>query len=225
MNNRIWSLLILFCLFSCVSCRKIIVENNFDKSFGSENTRDLEKYVERFEELVLIPNYPTGTLTEKYKLFAKACSEKGVLDALPATQLYLSDFRKSQAWYEVYAQVDSVWVGKYEQLDARVIYHSEDGVKNIGTIGYPTRRVSDIDSLKTAILKWQVWNNRGKYINALKKIRTQNAFINEYYRLKTTVGEISSQLFCDMLIRYNLDFENKLIRSIIAVEFARIQVN
>lgn len=225
MRNKIWSLLFLFCLFSCNSSKQTIIENSFEKSFGSQNSKDLEEFVERFEELVLIPNYPIGTLAEKYRLFAKSCLEKGVIDALPTTQVNFSEFRESQAWNEIYAQVDSVWVGKYEQLDARVIYNSEEGVRNVGTTGYPTRRISDIDSLKTAILDWQVWNNHGKYINALKKIRLENAFFDEYYRIKTTVGEISSQLFCNMLERHNLDFENELIRSIIVVEFARIYIS
>jgi len=210
---------------SCGSTKRTVEIDTFEKSFGLKNSKDLEKFVQKFEELVLTPNYPTGDLTEKYKNFAKTCLEKGVVDAFPVINGAFEEFRETQAWNEIYAQVDSVWTGKYEQLSARVIYNSEKGTKNIGTTGYPTRRISDLDSLKTSILKWQVWNNYGKYVEALEKVKKESLFLEEYYQIKTTVGEISSQLFCDMLQRHNLDFENQLIRNIIAVEFARIYVS
>ncbi|PQJ15787.1 hypothetical protein [Aureicoccus marinus] len=225
MKSKTWTLLFLcFCL-SCGSVKRTDNTDIFEKSFGLKNSKDLEKFVQKFEKLVLTPNYSTGDLTEKYKDFAKTCLEKGVVDALPAINGALIEFRETQAWNEIYAQVDSVWTGKYEQLSGRIIYNSEKGTKNIGTTGYPTRRISNLDSLKTSILKWQVWNNYGKYVTALEKVKKGNAFIEEYYQVKTKVGEISSEIFCDMLRRHNPDFENQLIRNIIAVEFALLYVS
>lgn len=225
MKKGIWIFLAILLFLNCNSSKKSALISDFETSLGEKNSKDLTKFIDDFEREVLSTNYQSGNLSKGYRMFAESCNQMDAGEALSIIRPTFNEFRQSQIWNEIFAQVDSIWIGKYEQLDARVIYNSENGPLQIGKTGYPFRKISNIDSLKQAILKWQVWNYRGKYFKALGKVKNTNSFIREYYEVKATVGEISSTLFCGMIIKHKPNFNNYFVKRIIAVELARLYVS
>ncbi|WP_421807103.1 hypothetical protein [Flagellimonas sp.] len=223
MKKELYFLTLIFILASCSTEKKLITE--FETILGAENAEDLALFIQTFEREVLASNYTSGNLSQKYQEFTNNCFIEGAYNALPIQGESLNRFRDTQMWNEIFAQIDSTWIGEYDGLNARVIYNSEIGIQEIGTIGRSTRDISSLDSLRTAALQWQIWNHRGKYMKAFEKIKDKNAFIKEYYEVKTTLGELSSHLFCDMILRHKPDFNNYFIKRIIVIELARIYVN
>lgn len=221
LKKRIGTLFVVV-LVGCGSSKTPI--NEFERILGEENSKELTELVQTFENRVLSTNYSKGNLTKRYLEFSNRCNKVGADKALPNVSDSFQKFRNTQMWNEVFAQIDSTWTSKFGGLTARVIYNSERGIQEIGTTGTTTKDISDLDSLNKAVLKWQVWNHQGKYIKALRSVKEHNLFIEEYYKGKTTYGELSSLLFCDMILRHKPDFEDYLVKRVIAIELARIYI-
>ncbi|MDV7137232.1 hypothetical protein R3X28_00005 [Maribacter sp. TH_r10] len=216
MKKGFWILSLALVFFSCSSNKKAI--SDFKQILGAKNSADLTKLVDYFEKQVLDKNFDSNSLSNKYTYLIQDCSEKGAIELLKNQELDFYKFKKTQMWNEVFSQVDSTWINEDGSLSVRLIYNSENGVLNNGMRGLPEKYVNNPDSLMIEALDWEYLNHRGAYMKALEQVKNRNSFINEYYSKKTTVGDMDSRLFCDMILRDNPDFSDYFVKRIFIIE-------
>lgn len=209
-------------LSSCSSIKSKKRIQDFEKTLGKENSNALSDFVNAFENEILKKKYPTLGTDKAYK---QMLSENPYSIAPMKLYDFLSDnslenFLQSQLWNEIYASVDTVWIENSELTSVRV-YRSEEGIMEIGEIGYTLRGSMDKDSVLKR--EWNIcyFNPLGKYYQAIGEIKESDPFLEEFYSVKNKVGEISTGLFADMIDRHKPNLNDYITRRVVAVELSK----
>ncbi len=233
---RIFNLFIFLILI--ISCSDKISE--FDKVLGEENVETLEFLVSDFENDFLKRQYPNLDTENAYRQFLTELREGKTENWKRISNKTKNKFKSSDLINEIYEFPDSVWVLKNSTFDKiesdslGILYSPGPYIKSRykyinpdGTTKYTFSRSYGIirpDANFDSIIKREQeipnMNFTGKYMQALASIKDKNEFYKELYETKESVGLIFPSTTARIMLKFDIDLNDKLNRKIIALELA-----
>ena len=222
---RIYFLFILT-LSNCANGQTEKQVSEFENILGKENLIVLKLLTADFEKDILKTTYPKLSIEKSYEKFLNDVKDSKVVFWNKVSPKSRDVFKKSDLRLEIYEFPDSVWIGK-NGVESRYIFKNEDGTidrNSDGTINYGFSLKSanlskNLDSLiqkeyDTPRLKYS-----GKYLEAIRTIKSGNSFLEAFYEVKDNFGYISPSIMAGILIKNNPDFFNPITKELIVMEF------
>jgi len=222
-------------LILILSCSENNETSEFKDIIGESNYKTLDTLVSDFENSFLKKQYPnleTNKAYEKFLIQISNGKEFNWIKLLPKSH---NRFHKSDLRLEMYNFPDSVWVvqnssfDKVEEdslsfldIDRPYIKVREQG--RINNKEYQYRRVyakldsTNVDSLVNIIKNQKSFNYTGNYYKAIDKFKNENKFWNEFNEYIVSPKKYNPAIFADMVLKNNLDLNNKTIRKFIVLE-------
>ncbi len=226
-----------------ISCAEKKTEENiseFDKILGKENVATIDYLVSDFENDFLTRQYPKLDTEKAYQQFLTDLRDDKTKNWKRISEKAIEEFESSDLRLEMYEFPDSVWIIKnsaFDKIEVDSITFFDSGVPYLksrfkyinpdGTTDYTfSRSHIDIrpDNNYDSIIKRELKTARfiffGKYFQALESIKDNSAFLKELYKAKDGLGQIPANLTASVMLEYNVDLNDPIIRKIIVLEIA-----
>ena len=200
--------------------------SKFQNILGKVNYDELSLITLDFENSTLKDTYPTLTTEKAYKQFLIDIKNNDASYWNKISPEIKERFNQSNLRLEIYEFPDSVWI-EGQDIYSRYILKNDDGTvaKNEdGTIDYgvsfhSTKNIKNIDSLVKAEYKHSRFKYSGQFFKALKSIKNNSTFLEEYYDLKNSFGNIHPMTMAGIFLQNKVDFSNELIKRLIVIEY------
>jgi hypothetical protein len=235
---KIFILLLLITNCSDKKAEKQLTE--FDKILGKENSVTLTYLVSDFEKDFLKRQYPNLDTKSAYRNFLTELRDGKTDNWRKISEKSRERFKSSDLRLEMYRFPDSVWVLENSEMDkieedsllflhspvpylkSRYKYNNPDGPfeytysRTYGDI----KLNADFDSIVESEMKKPEFNFIGKYLMAIESVKQNSDFLKEFYDVKNGFGHLIPELTAKVMLEYNVDLNNTLIRKIIVLELA-----
>ena len=219
-------MLFFLLISSCMLGQNEIELAKFQNILGKENYDELSLLTVDFENSFLKDRYPTLTTEMAYKQFLIDIKNNDASywnNILPKTK---ERFKQSSLKLEIYEFPDSVWIDGQEiysryifKNDNGTLAKNEDGTIDYGVSFHSTKNTKNLDSLVKAEYKHSRFKYSGQFFKAIKAIKNNSTFLEEYYDLKNSFGNIHPMTMAGIFLQNKVDFSNELIKRLIVVEY------
>jgi len=221
---RGFKILILFIVLGCSKKADSYV-TEFKTALGAENTKTLSLLISDFEKGFLKTNYPDVSTETAYKKFITDIRDQNTKNPIGVSKKSRNLFNSSRLKEAIYEPPpDSVWI---EGDVIMSIYKDTFGhVDTLETIMLQTKTfnlayiLKHKDSIIDVAYKTEDLKVFGQYFSALEKVKKSNKYIPGYLDYKQMSGGfISPQKIAEIMLKYDLDYSNYIIKSIVLFEF------
>jgi len=189
----------------------------FEEVLGKHNSETLSFLVQSFENDFLIKKYPNRTTQKAYENFLNDISKGDFSHYVLISKKNRKLFEESQLKWEIYTCADSIWID--DNLVKSFLSFKRDG-KKIRTTEVATsiHKDENIDSVLSSYQERCDHNRQGKFIKAVKEIKSDNRFLEDYYHLKDMAGNLGNTLIPEMVSRNNANIEDYMVKRILVLE-------
>jgi hypothetical protein len=202
--------------------------SKFENVLGKTNSETLTYLLSDFENHFLKQNFPKLSVEKSYERLLENISQGKYnhLTVLSENKNFSKEaknrFNNSQLKQELYYFRDSVWF-EGEKLKAGFYYKNPNGTTEFKTVNILKKdfmNEMEKDSLVQLLMDSpREFKTFGKYMNAMKSVKNNDSFLENYYDDKETAGFLSPEIYAKLMLNYKLDFSNYFYKRIILLEF------
>ena len=208
MKKELFFILIFF-FYSFIHSQEL---EEFEKSFGKENTIILSNFLFDFEKNILSKKYPNLSITNAYKEYLTDYIDSEINKKEFKSDIKKKDFNSSKIKSLIYCDIDSIYLGisklspesnkkaiitKYKCLSSDG--ETLDSMSESYCCGDEKETIQLMEKIKNS---FQV-NNLGLFLKSLQKLKNKSTFLKEYLEGIELMGDLRSPLLMSSMILEN----------------------